>query len=66
MMKRMLGFAGVCATAGVPSGTDAGISIDAHNKAAHDRLSQPSGLLGGAGDGLSANVESNMDLLSLL
>jgi hypothetical protein len=67
MMKRMLGFcAGCCAAAGVLIGPDSGISIDALNRAAHDRLSQPKGLFGGAAGGLSANTDFNMVLLSLL
>ena len=68
MMKRMLGFwAGCCAAAGVLAGPDSDINIDALNKAAQDRLSQPDVLRGvAANGGLSGNIELNMATLSLL
>ncbi|MFG3592144.1 hypothetical protein [Bradyrhizobium sp. RDI18] len=63
MMKRILGFCGgCCAVAGVLTGPDSVISIDALNKAAQDRLRQPGTLPCGvaAEGGLSLNMESNM------
>ena len=61
MMKRMLGFWAGCAAAGVLTGPDSGISIDAPNKAAQDRLNQRV-LRGGVAieGGLSANTVLNM------
>jgi len=62
MMNKILGFwAGCCAAAGVLTGPDSVISIDALNKAAQDRLRQPGTLLEFATKGgLSGNIELNM------
>jgi hypothetical protein len=66
MMKRIFGFC-YCAAAGVLTGPDSDISMDALNRAALDRLRHPEVLLGGvaAEGGLSLNMESNMASLSL-
>src|SRR6476469_7751708 len=65
MMKRMFGFCGVCATAGVVAGpdSDSDTSVVAPRSAAQDRLCQPSPTSRngfGMPDGLSLCVEQNM------
>jgi hypothetical protein len=68
MMKRMLGFAAVCATAGVLTGPDSDINIVALSSAAQDRLSQPA-LLGdavGASGGLSFSLRLDIASLSFV
>ena len=67
-MKRILGFCAGCAVAGVLTGPDSDINIDALNRAAQDRLMQPNALLDGvtAEGGLLPGLEFNMTSLSLL
>ena len=70
MMKRMFGFCGVCATAGVLVGpdSDTDINVVAPRSAAQDRLCQLGVLRGGVAikGGLSGNMELNMATLSCL
>jgi hypothetical protein len=68
MMNRMLGFAGVCAAAGVLAGPANGIIIEALSSAAQERLSQPAGRRGGVSiEGrLWSTVKANMMSLSHL
>jgi hypothetical protein len=67
MMKRMFGFCGVCATAGVVAGPDSDINIVAPSSEAQAPLCQPTVLRGAVGiaNGLSFGMQSNMASLSL-
>src|SRR6476620_4986256 len=70
MMKRMFGFCGVCATAGVVAGphSDSDTSVVAPRSAAQDRLCQPVETLRGRfemSDGLSWFVQQIMTSPSL-